>query len=89
MINNLSKKNSKNFFSFKIKPIISISEVIRHNDAFIVVYAITDKASFILAIDLIKSIRVNEANRPIILVGNKSDLVRKRVVNRDGNFIFC
>lgn len=72
-----------------MKPgLISLSEVTKDNDAFIVVYSITDKPSFIIAIDLLKSIRLGESNRPVILVGNKSDLVRKRSVNRDGNLSY-
>lgn len=64
--------------------VISISELTRDNDAFIVVYSITDKSSYLVASDLLKSIRMNDNQRPVILVGNKSDLVRKRSVNRDG-----
>lgn len=59
-------------------------ELARDNDAFIVVYSISDKASYNVAIDLLKSIRVGEFKyQPVILVGNKSDLVRKRAVDRD------
>jgi GTPase SAR1 family protein len=53
-------------------------------DAYIVVYSITDKNSFEIAIDILKSIRISEVkNHPVILVGNKSDLVRKRSINRE------
>jgi GTPase SAR1 family protein len=70
-----------------MKPgIISLCEITKDNDAFIVVYSITDKSSFQTAIDLLKSVRISENNRPMILVGNKSDLVRKRAVNREGKF---
>ena len=60
------------------------------NDAYIVVYSVTDKASFLTAIDLLKTIRSNEIhdNYPIILVGNKSDLVRKRSITREGEYYF-
>lgn len=59
-------------------------ELARDNDAFIVVYSISDKASYNVAIDLLKSIRIGEFKyQPVILVGNKSDLVRKRAVDRD------
>ena len=55
------------------------------NDAYIVVYSLTDKSSFQTATDLLKTIRSNEHhNYPIILVGNKSDLVRKRSITREG-----
>ncbi|KAF4103160.1 GTP-binding protein GEM [Onychostoma macrolepis] len=52
-------------------------------DAFIIVYAITDRSSFLHASDLrIQLRRQREANRtPIILVGNKCDLVRCREVS--------
>lgn len=65
-------------------------------DAYIVVYSITDRASFQAAVQLIKSIRENQSNKtpspnnrlvPIILVGNKSDLVRKRIVTKEGQFV--
>jgi len=61
-------------------------------DAYVVVYSITDRLSFQTAIQLIKNIREQEANDqtviikrhvPIILVGNKSDLVRKRSVTKE------
>lgn len=57
-------------------------------DAYVVVYSITDRNSFQNAVQLIKNIRERESavkrHVPIILVGNKSDLVRKRVVNKEG-----
>jgi GTPase SAR1 family protein len=60
-------------------------EITKDNDAFIVVYSISDKSSFSIAIDLIRSIRHSEnQNQPVILVGNKSDLVRKRAISREG-----
>lgn len=61
-------------------------------DAYVVVYSITDRQSFQTAIQLIKNIREKElvdnetsVKRyiPIILVGNKSDLVRKRAVTKE------
>lgn len=58
-------------------------------DAFIIVYAITDRSSFLRASDLrIKLRREREADRtPIILVGNKCDLVRCREVSINGKYI--
>ncbi|XP_056123769.1 GTP-binding protein GEM [Rhinichthys klamathensis goyatoka] len=52
-------------------------------DAFIIVYAITDRSSFLHASELrIQLRREREADRtPIILVGNKCDLVRCREVS--------
>ncbi len=59
-------------------------QITKDNDAFIVVYSISDKTSFNIAIDLLKSIRLSEnKNQPVILVGNKSDLVRKRSISRE------
>ncbi|NP_001039314.1 GTP-binding protein GEM [Danio rerio] len=52
-------------------------------DAFIIVYAITDRSSFLRASDLrVQLRREREVDRtPIILVGNKCDLVRCREVS--------
>lgn len=68
-----------------VKP-SSVFEITKDNDAFIVVYSISDKSSYHTAIDLLKSIRTSPDNKskPVILVGNKSDLVRKRCINREG-----
>lgn len=69
-----------------IKP-ASLSEITQDNDAYIIVYSICDKLSFGTAVELLKSIRSSEfKNQPVILVGNKSDLVRKRSISREGNF---
>ncbi|CAF2943940.1 unnamed protein product [Rotaria sp. Silwood2] len=62
------------------------------SDAYIIVYSITDRQSFQTAVQFIKNIRDNELinnqsplkrHVPIILVGNKSDLVRKRSVTKE------
>ncbi|XP_059140335.1 GTP-binding protein REM 1-like [Physella acuta] len=53
-------------------------------DAYIVVFSIVDRNSFIVARDLARQLRVNVGtDRAIILVGNKADLVRKRQVAID------
>ncbi|CAF0980065.1 unnamed protein product, partial [Didymodactylos carnosus] len=56
-------------------------------NAYVIVYSITDRQSFQIALNLIKNIREREKETdrhiPIILVGNKSDLVRKRVVPKE------
>lgn len=63
-------------------------------DAYVVVYSITDRQSFQTAVQLMKNIRDNELvtnpsslkrHVPIILVGNKSDLVRKRSVTKESS----
>lgn len=58
-------------------------------DAYIIVYSVTDKSSFEKASELriqLRRARQSE-NIPIILVGNKSDLVRSREVSVDGEFL--
>ncbi|WAR13264.1 RAD-like protein [Mya arenaria] len=53
-------------------------------DAFLVVYSITDRSSFDLAVEVLKQLREEVgAYKAIILVGNKSDLVRKRTLSAD------
>ncbi len=75
------------FISFDIdvvKQVPNLYKTDRDNNAFILVYSISDKWSFQVAIDLLKYIMVNEKKtQPIILVGNKSDLVRKRAITRE------
>ena len=61
-------------------------QCMRMGDAYIIVYSVTDKASFEKASELriqLRRARQSE-NIPIILVGNKSDLVRSREVSVDG-----
>ncbi|RNA03006.1 GTP-binding GEM, partial [Brachionus plicatilis] len=66
-----------------IKP-SSLSEITQDNDAFIIVYSICDKSSFGVAVEILKSVRSSEfKSQPVILVGNKSDLVRKRSISRE------
>lgn len=76
-----------------------LGEIVRDSEAFIIVYSISDKSSFQVAAEILKQIRSNFAdhrhdaflnskhstktNLPCILVGNKSDLVRKRSVSRE------
>ncbi|RUS84517.1 hypothetical protein EGW08_007686, partial [Elysia chlorotica] len=53
-------------------------------DAYLVVFSIVDLASFRVARDLARQLRVNlGTDRVIVLVGNKSDLVRKRQIKLD------
>lgn len=55
-------------------------------DAYVIVYSVTDKDSFEKASEL--RVQLRRARQtddvPIILVGNKSDLVRSREVSLDG-----
>jgi len=52
-----------------------------------VVYSITDRQSFDIAVEVLKQLRDEVgANKAIILVGNKTDLVRKRTISADGKY---
>ena len=64
-------------------------QCMRMGDAYIIVYSVTDKSSFEKASELriqLRRARQSE-NIPIILVGNKSDLVRSREVSVDGELV--
>lgn len=64
-------------------------QCMRMGDAYIIVYSVTDKSSFEKASELriqLRRARQSE-NIPIILVGNKSDLVRSREVSVDGESV--
>ena len=54
-------------------------------DAYIVIFSITDRTSFQTAIDYLYDIKNRKTTkRPIILIANKIDLVRKRKVSKEG-----
>jgi GTPase SAR1 family protein len=58
-------------------------------DGFIVVYSIIDRRSYQKACDLISSIRDrsggnDQVNKPVVLVANKSDLERSRMIGKEG-----
>ena len=58
-------------------------------DSYVVVYSITDKNSFDTAVQFLYTLRhCMDSDRPIVLVGNKADLVRKRKVKKEGKYIF-
>ncbi|CAB1339516.1 unnamed protein product [Coregonus sp. 'balchen'] len=64
-------------------------QCMRIGDAYIIIYSVTDKSSFEKASELriqLRRARQSE-NIPIILVGNKSDLVRSREVSVDGQHL--
>lgn len=70
----------------KMRPEVpsGLHDTMQETDAFILVYSILDKSTFQIVIDLLKFIRVTERRtNPIIIVGNKSDLVRKRSISRE------
>ncbi|KAG8182388.1 hypothetical protein JTE90_010751 [Oedothorax gibbosus] len=54
-------------------------------DAFVVVYSITERSSFEKAVDILFKLREKGCtmNKTVILVGNKSDLVRTRDIAAD------
>ena len=59
----------------------------RYADIYVVVYSLMDRKSFEKAIDRLYVLRkVMKSDRSIILVGNKSDLVRVRIVAEDGEY---
>ena len=55
-------------------------------DAYVIVYSVEDRKSFEGAIDRLYELRKDEDDRTIavILVANKTDLVRTRVVQEEG-----
>ncbi|XP_011504834.1 PREDICTED: GTP-binding protein REM 1 [Ceratosolen solmsi marchali] len=66
-------------------------EKIPQTHAYVVLYSVIDKASFQRAEDLLSRLYEQDIrSRPIILVGNKIDLVRSRVVSsQDGKCLAC
>lgn len=59
-------------------------------DGYIIVYAITDRRSYQKAADVMRDIRDDKTknkNKPIILVANKSDLERSRMISKDGQCV--
>lgn len=58
-------------------------------DAYIVVYAVTDRSSFEKAVDILFTLKERGAtiSKAVILVGNKSDLARTREVHMEGKDI--
>ena len=61
-------------------------DVMKKASAYLIVYSITDRSSFESASELrIRLRRLRQADDiPIILVGNKSDLVRSRDISIEG-----
>ena len=59
-------------------------------DAYIVVYAVNDKHSFDAAVEAVKTIRSGNAcrNVPVVMVANKGDMVRSRVVKSKGEYLY-
>ena len=55
-------------------------------DGFIIVFSITDRRSYQKASDAVNNIREKdtESMKPVILVANKSDLERSRMIGKEG-----
>ena len=57
-------------------------------DAYLVVFSITDRRSFEKADEFVLNIRKEgHTSEAIIIVANKSDLVRSRMVAEDGTYV--
>ena len=76
------------WFSFKIKVENALSTYVP--DALVIVYSVVDSNSFQKAEEILQYLWRNGAsnNKAVILVGNKSDLVRSRVVSIVGKHVF-
>ena len=58
-------------------------------DAYIVVYSILDRATFERALEILYELRRDPDKHPaVILVANKSDVVRSRQVSEEGKPLF-
>lgn len=59
-------------------------------DAFVIMYSVIDKASFQRAEEYLERLHDQDFHRgkSTILVGNKVDLVRSRVVSSQGSYIY-
>ncbi len=55
-------------------------------DAYIVIYNVSDRDTFDDAVDIMYEIRQDpdKQNTPLILVANKTDMVRNRTVTKQG-----
>ena len=54
-------------------------------DAYVIVFSTTDRRSYQKAVDLVFDMRkVSEVTTAVILVANKTDLVRSRAVQEEG-----
>jgi len=59
-------------------------------EAYLVVFSLTDRVSFRYACDVLRLLRHHSrTDAAVILVGNKSDLVRGRRVSDDGKKCYC
>ncbi|ESN99973.1 hypothetical protein HELRODRAFT_192676 [Helobdella robusta] len=52
-------------------------------DAFLVVYSITDRNSYVFAQNQLQDLRPAKRHNVVILVGNKQDIVRNRIISEE------
>ena len=57
-------------------------------DAHLVVYSVTDKNSYLHAQACLQDLRPAKRHNAVILVANKQDLVRNRVIQEEGLVCF-
>ncbi|GFV26397.1 GTP-binding protein GEM [Trichonephila clavipes] len=77
----------QDFTKFPLNHHFNILEAMKEEaDAYIVVYSVTDRASFEKAVDILFSLRERGITntKAVILVGNKSDLARTREIAVEG-----
>ncbi len=58
----------------------------RHLDAYVVIYAVSDRESFDDAVEILHELKKDkQQDEAVVLVANKSDMVRNREVREEGN----
>lgn len=58
-------------------------------DAYLIVFAVTDRKTFDRAVAIIHQLRYDVGtDRSIILVANKIDVVRNRIVSPEGEYFY-
>lgn len=63
-------------------------ELLAEMDAYVVVYGVDDRSSFVFAHSLlIELLEKRDLKTAVLLVGNKSDLVRTREIDAESNYI--
>jgi Ras family len=53
-----------------------------------VIYSVTDRPSFQYAQSCLQELRPAKRHNVVILVANKQDIVRNRVISEEGEFVF-
>lgn len=67
------------------------SDAWREHEAscYVIVFAINDRRSYVKALDILCDLRQMCLNAAVVLVANKSDLVRTRIVGEQGQSRDC